>query len=114
MGNVKMRAEGTYRHGLLINAFVFTGVSLEATPDHEVNMMFVRNVIQHMARVNQIRGHVFLNEVLDALGLERMSNGATDGWFDREIEWDVHETSIGEPQLTIQLYVEPDIHKRLP
>lgn len=113
MTNFKMGAEDP-REGLFANAFVFTDVSRLALADHDINKLLVRNVMNHMMQINSIRGHLFLNEVLDALVLERTSNGATDGWFGRDVEWDTHESNAHSPQIVVRFYVEPAIYKKLP
>ena len=46
----------------------------------EYNMMFLRSVQQQMNDLLQSRGHVFLNEVYDALGIQRTKAGQIVGW----------------------------------
>ena len=48
--------------------------------DREMNLMFLRQVQNHMNDLLQIRGHVFLNNVYDALGIPRTSAGQLCGW----------------------------------
>lgn len=46
----------------------------------EYNMLFLRSVQQQMNDLLQSRGHVFLNEVHDALGMPRTQAGQHVGW----------------------------------
>lgn len=49
--------------------------------NQEINLMFVQcqqNYANHLLRA---RGHVFLNEIYDLLGLKRSSIGQSVGWF---------------------------------
>lgn len=51
------------------------------TKDPTSNYLFLKGVQQHMNNVLQVRGHVFLNDVFDALNMERCSEGAISGWL---------------------------------
>jgi hypothetical protein len=48
----------------------------------EQNMFFLRAQQTNMNVQLRVRGHVFLNEVYDALGIPRTSAGAVVGWVD--------------------------------
>ena len=48
--------------------------------DPEVNMMHLNAVQMHMNQLLNVKGHLFLNEVKDALGMPRTSDGQILGW----------------------------------
>ena len=48
--------------------------------DPAINLMHLNGVQAHMNQLFQVRGHLFLNEVKDALGLPRTPDGQTLGW----------------------------------
>lgn len=56
------------------------GSSRDFHNNREMNQMFIRCQEQYLNDLLQTRGHVFLNEAYDALGLERMAAGALVGW----------------------------------
>jgi hypothetical protein len=47
----------------------------------ELNRLFVRAQQSYLNDILHARGHVFLNEAYDALGLERSKEGAVVGWI---------------------------------
>ncbi len=48
--------------------------------DPEINMMHLNAVQMHMNQLLQVRGHLYLNEVKDALGMPRTAEGQVLGW----------------------------------
>lgn len=48
--------------------------------DPDINLMVLRNVQNRMNDRLHLRGHVFLNEVLDALGMKHSKAGSVVGW----------------------------------
>lgn len=48
--------------------------------DSELNRIFIQCQQNHANHVLHARGHIFLNEVYDALGMERSRAGAVVGW----------------------------------
>ena len=50
------------------------------TKDAEANLIFLRQTQNYLNDMLQTRGHVFLNEVYDALGIQRTQVGQTVGW----------------------------------
>jgi hypothetical protein len=65
--------------------------------DAELNQIFIKCQQNYANHLLQARGHVFLNEVYDALGLERSRAGAVVGWVlngessDNFIDFGVYE-----------------------
>ena len=58
----------------------FDECSIQFQKNAELNRLFVRATQNHLNDLLQVRGHVFLNEAYDALGLERSKEGAVVGW----------------------------------
>lgn len=48
--------------------------------DKEVSLLFLKHTAAYLNNVMAIRGYVFLNEVYDALGVDRTSLGGVVGW----------------------------------
>lgn len=49
--------------------------------DQQINSFFLRHVHNYARDMIRIRGHVFLNEIFDELGLPRTSDGQLKGWL---------------------------------
>lgn len=49
--------------------------------DHVANYLFLKGVQTHMNNLLQIRGHVFVNDVYDALCIDRCREGQVAGWL---------------------------------
>ena len=58
----------------------FDSASPNWEKDSEMNLMFLRAQQNYMNDLLKVRGHVFLNDVYDALGLPRSQEGAVVGW----------------------------------
>lgn len=61
-------------------ARIFDESSPNFQKDSELNRIFIQTQQNYANHVLQARGHVFLNEIYDALGLERSRAGAVVGW----------------------------------
>ncbi len=76
---------------------IFDDASPNWQKDAELNQIFIRCQQNYANHLLQARGHVFLNEVYDALGLERSQAGAVVGWVlngdtsDNYIDFGVYE-----------------------
>lgn len=51
------------------------------TTNAQTNYIFLKGVQEHFNWILRTRGHVFLNDVLDALGFERVPEGQVAGWM---------------------------------
>lgn len=58
----------------------FDDSSPQWRPTNEANVFFLKSQQTHMNVLLQSRGHVFLNDVYDALGIPRTTAGAVVGW----------------------------------
>ena len=67
-------------NGASVYARFFDEVSPNWTRTPEYNFLFVRCQQNYANDLLRSRGHVFLNEVYDMLGLERSKEGAVVGW----------------------------------
>jgi hypothetical protein len=59
---------------------IFDEYSRHWEKDPELNRLFVTCQQNYLNHLLQARGHVFLNEVYDALGIDRTKAGAVVGW----------------------------------
>ena len=66
--------------GNSVYARFFDEVSPNWTKDAEYNRLFVQAQQNYFNHLLHSRGHVFLNEVYDLLGMERSKEGAVVGW----------------------------------
>jgi len=63
-----------------VYARFFDESSREWRKDAELNKVFIMCQERYANHLLQVRGHVFLNEVYDSLGLDRSSAGQVVGW----------------------------------
>lgn len=59
----------------------FDETSLRWEKNAEINMMFLRCQQEYANHLLNARGHIFLNDVYDMLGLERTTAGQVVGWL---------------------------------
>jgi len=62
----------------------------------EYNLLFLKNVQNHMNDLLHVRGHVLLNDVYDRLGIARTPEGALVGWVmggvgDNYIDFNIYD-----------------------
>jgi hypothetical protein len=72
------------------------------TRDPQQNYLFLKGVQQHMNNKLQIKHHVMLNDVLDALGMPRCPEGAVSGWL--------YETKVGDGFIDFGFMTSQDPH----
>lgn len=68
------------RKGLSVYSRTFDERSANWQKDPKVNQLFLICQQNYMNYLLNVRGHVFLNEVYDALGLQRSAVGQLVGW----------------------------------
>lgn len=68
-------------NGLSMYARFFDDSSKEWQKSPDYNMAFLRAQQNYLNDLLRIRGHVFLNEIYDALGFPRTQAGAVVGWM---------------------------------
>jgi hypothetical protein len=59
----------------------FDETNVHWTRDPQSNYLFLKGVQQHVNNLLEVRGHVFLNDVYDALRMDRCPEGAVTGWI---------------------------------
>jgi hypothetical protein len=69
------------QHGYSQYARFFDEGNLNWTPLRQHNFFFLRAQQNYFNDILKVRGHLFLNEVYDRLGLERSPAGAVVGWI---------------------------------
>jgi hypothetical protein len=90
----------------------------------EFNRLFITAQQNYLNNLLQARGHVFLNEVYDALGLDRSSAGSVVGWVigpngDNFIDFGMYEASNSqflngwEPRILLDFNVDGVIYDKI-
>lgn len=93
-----------------INASPFAKFFEESCPswtkDPQYNLMFLRKQQDYANELLKARGHVFLNEVYDMIGIQRTPEGQTYGWVYDE------KDPIGDNFIDFGIYDVTDERKR--
>jgi hypothetical protein len=106
---LKMVAEEPVRYE---GHILFNDESPNWQPDADVNRIYLTTVIEHMRQRKLVRGHLFLNEFFDELGMERTFYGQTSGWWETDVSITIHP-SVNDLHPWLLIWVERDIHKNL-
>lgn len=72
------------------------------------NTLFLKMIQNHMNEMLQIRGHVLLNDVYDALGVQRTRSGAVLGWFKESKQNYVNIEVVQLPDGNLRIEFETD------
>lgn len=98
---IKQRVDSYAADGVSEYARFFDELSIQYKQTPEYNLMFLRAQENYANDCLRMRGHVFLNEVYDNLGIPRTQAGAVVGWV-RDAERDG-----GDGYITFGIY-DPD------
>ena len=73
------KVDGEYRN-VSIYARFFNGSCPAWTKNPDMNMMYLMTQRQYATDMLKLKGHLFLNEVYDMLGMTRTKEGQVVGW----------------------------------
>lgn len=97
-------------------AVIFDEKNANWTRTPEANILFLKGTAAHLNNILAIRGHVFLNDIYDALRFERTQFGAIAGWFletgSEYVAFLIDELEDGA--LRIDFNITGIIHDKLP
>ena len=89
----------------------FDKSSVEFQDTQEYNLMFLKAQQNYFNDMLRIRGHVFLNEVYDALGIPRSTDGAIVGWVlgegDDFVDFGIFDRDSDEARDVLNGYAGP-------
>ena len=94
---IKIEKEEPTREGSIYARFFDEGSPMWCK-DAEMNLMFLKNQENYANDKLKAKGHLFLNEVYDMLGLPRTKSGAVVGWLYKE------ENPIGDNHVDFDIY----------
>ena len=83
--------------------------------DLEFNILFLRQIQNHANHLLQIRGHLFLNELFDMLGIDRTRFGVINGWLVGQKPNQIALRVIGEvdDELILEIAVQGEIYNKI-
>jgi hypothetical protein len=92
----KQKVVVTNPDGKSMYARCFNDASRHWENNHEMNRMFLEHQQNYANQLLYARGHVFLNDIYDALGFERTSAGQIVGWLlngegDGHVDFGIYE-----------------------
>lgn len=82
---------------------------------HDVNMYFVKTIFNYMSDRFKARGFLFLNDMLEELGLPRTSEGQLIGWIDLEEKkpWWEMETSTENDDIVLKFFTDGVMYDKI-
>lgn len=92
--------------------FLFESTNPNWTPYQDRNEYFIRAQINYLNDLLIARGHVFLNEVLDRLGIDQTPTGALTGWIYVEKGAPGYEEHEGDNYIDARLFNLDNVHTR--
>lgn len=104
---VKKQVKRVGPDGASIYARFFDPTNQHWSPEGDYNVMFLRQTMKFMSQKLASRGHLFLNEVYDALGMPRTKAGAVVGWlyetpgFDSYVDFGIFDD---DPERALRLH----------
>lgn len=101
-GKVVSRLQVTGAPGSRYARFYDEQSSRNWSPDPDINMMFLRTQQNWLNDRLRARGHVFLNEVYDSLGLSHTRDGAIVGW-----RWHPEDNEVGDNYIDFGVFDHP-------
>lgn len=84
----------------------------------EYNIMYLRQNERYLSGKFEHQGHLFVNEVLESLGMPKTSTGQTHGWILGTHEFDLGLTDTAlwnapNTEIRLEFKVTPDVHKMI-
>jgi len=93
---------------------VFNESSLHWRRDYDYNKYFLLAQQNYFNNCLATRGHVFLNEVFDALGMKRTTQGAISGWIGKSfIHFGIQNKSESEMVITLTFNIDGVIYDKI-
>lgn len=104
-----MKIQVTEKEMKFENSTIFDRNSAQWSNDQEYNLMFIKAMQNHFNDLLRVRGHVFLNEIFDALGLPRTNQGVIIGWIYGEMSnnfIDLQTETLSDEQIKLTFNVD--------
>ncbi len=77
------------------------------------NLMFLRMTMNYAQNMLQARGHVFVNEIFDMLGLKRRPFGQLLGWVHPQTDLVIYDVEKQDDHYILTFYTQGDIHESI-
>lgn len=83
------------------------------SPNDMNNFMFLRMTMNHAQAMLKVRGHVFVNDLFDLLGLKRQPSGQLVGWLYERGDKVVYEVEHHDDKIVLRFHTHGDIHQSI-